>query len=67
MLEEYEELVYIPMSSGLSGSCMTAQSLAGEEAYEGRVFVADVGRVATPMHRSVMDALERDSERFSSE
>ncbi|MGI6053485.1 MAG: DegV family protein [Clostridium sp.] len=67
MLEEYEELVYIPMSSGLSGSCMTAQGLAGEEAYEGRVFVADVGRVATPMHRSVLDALELAAEGFSAE
>lgn len=58
MLEDYEELVYIPMSSGLSGSCMTAQGLAGEDTYEGRVFVADVGRISTPMHRSVLDALE---------
>lgn len=29
MLQEYEELVYIPISSGLSGSCMTAQAMAG--------------------------------------
>ena len=28
MLQEYEELVYIPISSGLSGSCMTAQAMA---------------------------------------
>lgn len=64
MLKECEEIVYIPMSSGLSGSCMTAQGMAGEEAYEGRVFVADVGRVSTPMHRSVLDALELASEGF---
>ncbi len=30
MLQEYEELVYIPISSGLSGSCMTAQAMAQE-------------------------------------
>ena len=30
MLEEYEEIVYIPLSSGLSGSCMSAQAMANE-------------------------------------
>ena len=50
MLQEYEELVYIPISSGLSGSCMTAQARAQEEPYAGRVFVVDNGRVSTPMH-----------------
>ncbi len=58
MLQEYEELVYIPISSGLSGSCMTAQAMAQEEPYAGRVFVVDNGRVFTPMHRSVLDAVE---------
>ena len=43
MLQEYEELVYIPISSGLSGSCMTAQAMAQEEPYAGRVFVVDNG------------------------
>ena len=57
-LQEYEELVYIPISSGLSGSCMTAQAMAQEEPYAGRVFVVDNGRVSTPMHRSVLDAVE---------
>jgi DegV family protein with EDD domain len=56
-LSEYDQIIYIPISSGLSGSCMTAMMLAKEE-YEGRVFVVDNGRVATPMHRSVLDALE---------
>ena len=46
MLQEYEELVYIPISSGLSGSCMTAQAMAQEEPYAGRVFVVDNGRVS---------------------
>lgn len=57
-LEEYEEIVYIPISSGLSGSCSTAMMLAMQEPYDGRVFVVDNGRVATPLHRSVLDALE---------
>lgn len=58
MLKEYDEIVYIPISSGLSGSCMTAQALAQDEPYEGRVFVVDNGRCSTPLHQSVLDAIE---------
>lgn len=54
VLQEYEELVYIPMSSGLSGSCQTAQLLAQE--YEGRVAVADNQRISVTQRRSVQDA-----------
>ena len=61
-LKEYEQLVYIPMSSGLSGSCHTAVMLARDEEFEGKVFVVDNGRVATPLHRSVLDALEMAKE-----
>lgn len=57
-LKEHEEIVYIPISSGLSGSCSTAQMLARQPEFEGKVFVVDNGRVSTPMHRSVLDALE---------
>lgn len=57
MLKEYETLIYIPISSGLSGSCMTAQGLAQDEEYEGKVFVVDNGHVSTPLHRSVLDAV----------
>ncbi len=57
-LEEYEEILHIPISSGLSGSCSTAQLFAREEAYEGRVFVVDNGRISTPQHRTILDALD---------
>ena len=57
-LEDFEQVVYIPLSSGLSGSCQTAVMLSQEESYPGRVFVVDNGRVATPQHRSVLDAIE---------
>lgn len=67
VLQEYEEMVYIPISSGLSGSCSTAAALAEEPEYQGRVFVVDNGRVATPMHRSVLDALEMVEEGYSAE
>lgn len=58
LLEEYETLLYMPISSGLSGSCQTATGLADDEPYQGRVFVVDNGRIATPLHCSILDALE---------
>lgn len=63
-LAEFEEIVYIPISSGISGSCMTAMALSGGKSYRGRVFVVDNGRVSTPMRRSVMDALEMVQEGY---
>jgi len=66
-LTEYESVLYMPLSSGLSGSCNTARMLAGEEDFEGRVFVVDNGRIATPMHRSILDALELIEEGFSAQ
>lgn len=64
-LKRYEQIVYIPISSGLSGSCASALSLAQEEPYSGNVFVVDNGRVSTPLHRSVLDALELIEEGYS--
>ncbi|MCI8949327.1 MAG: DegV family protein [Lachnospiraceae bacterium] len=58
VLTDYETILYFPISSGLSGSYATAAALSQEEPYENRVFVVDNGRVSTPMHRSILDALE---------
>ena len=58
LLAEYESILYMPLSSGLSSSCQTAIAYAEEEPYAGRVFVVDNGRIATPLHRSILDALE---------
>ena len=55
-LKKYEELVYIPLSSGLSGSCSTAQAMAMDEEFENRVFVVDNGKIAILMHCAVLDA-----------
>jgi len=55
LLSEYDELVYIPMSSGLSGSCQTAQVLA--QAYEEKVQVVDNHRISVTQRQSVLDAL----------
>lgn len=64
-LKKYKEILYIPMSSGLSGSCNTAQMLAMEEEFENRVFVVDNGRSATLLHRSILDALEMIEEGYT--
>lgn len=58
MLKEYERILYIPISSGLSGSCMTAQALAMEPEYEGKVLVVDCGHVSAVLHCTIFDALE---------
>ena len=54
-LQEYDEVVYIPMSSGLSGSCATAKMLA--EDYDGKVYVVDNQRISWTQKQSVLDAL----------
>jgi DegV family protein with EDD domain len=56
ILEEADELVYIPMSSGLSGSCSTAQMLAQD--FDGRVQVVDNQRISITQRQAVLDALE---------
>ena len=52
----YDEIVYIPMSSGLSSSCVTALMLA--EDFEGKVQVVDNHRISVPQYGSVLDALK---------
>ncbi len=58
LLKEYDQVIYIPMSSGLSASCETAEALAADEPYEGRVFVVDNQRISITQRQSVLDALE---------
>ena len=64
-LREYEQVLYIPISSGLSGSCSTAHMLAQDEPYKGRIFVVDNGRVSTPLHCTILDALNLIEKGFS--
>lgn len=66
-LTEYEKILYIPISSGLSGSCATALALAREEPYQGRVLVVDNGRVSTPLFCTILDALELIKKGLSAE
>ena len=54
LLKEYDEIVHIPRSSGLSASCSTAMGLARD--YDGKVQVVDNQRISVTMQQSVMDA-----------
>lgn len=54
MLKDNDEVVFIPMSSGLSGTCQTATMVAGD--YDGKVQVVNNQRISVTMRQSVMDA-----------
>ncbi len=56
LLETHKEIVFIPMSSGLSNTCQTALLLADEEPYQGRVFVVNNRRISVTQALSVLDA-----------
>lgn len=56
ILQEYDQIVHIPMSSGLSGSCQTAIMLAKEEEYDGKVYVVNNQRISVTQRQSVIDA-----------
>lgn len=55
LLEEYEEIIHIPMSSGLSSSCETALTLAQD--YDGKVQVVNNQRISVTQRQSVLDAI----------
>jgi DegV family protein with EDD domain len=58
LLKDYENIVYIPMSSGLSSSCSMAILAAQDDKYEGRVFVVNNQRISVTQRQSVLDAKE---------
>ena len=53
-LKEYDQIIHMPMSSGLSASCETAKGLAKD--YEGKVFVVDNHRISVTLKSAVNDA-----------
>ncbi len=55
ILEEHDALVYIPMTSGLSGSYATAAGFAAD--YDGRVQVVDNRRISVPLKQAVLEAV----------
>lgn len=56
LLKEYDEIVHIPMSSGLSSSCQNAWMMAQD--YDGKVQVVDNQRISVTLRQSILDALE---------
>ncbi|MCR5692139.1 MAG: DegV family protein [Eubacterium sp.] len=65
LLLEAEEIIYIPMSSGLSSSCDNAYMLAQEEEFEGKVFVVDNQRISVTQRQSVIDARDLAAKGYS--
>ena len=56
LLQEYDEIVHIPMSSGLSGSCQSDMAFAAD--YDGRVQVVNNQRISVTQRQSALDALQ---------
>lgn len=54
LLKDYDEVVYMPMSSGLSSSCSSAMGFA--EDYDGRVQVVNNQRISVTLKQAVRDA-----------
>ena len=62
ILKDYEEIVHIPMSSGLSSSFQTARMLS--EDFDGKVEVVNNQRISVTMRQSVLDAIKLSDEGF---
>ena len=56
LLEDHESVIYIPMSSGLSGSCQTAMVFSMEDEFDGKDFVIDNQRISVTQRQAVLDA-----------
>ena len=56
LLKDHDEIVHIPMSSGLSGSCQSAIMLSQD--YDGKVQVVNNQRISVTQRQSALDALE---------
>ncbi len=63
LLEEYDEVVHIPMSSGLSSSCQTAIMLSDD--YDGKVQVVNNQRISVTQRQSVLDAIAMADKGYS--
>ena len=64
LLTEYDEVIYIPMSSGLSKSCAAA-SLEANNNYNGKVFVVDNQRISVTQRQTVLEAIKMANEGLS--
>ncbi|ETO98495.1 hypothetical protein HMPREF1495_1346 [Lachnoanaerobaculum sp. MSX33] len=67
LLKEYDSIIHIPMTSGLSGSCDTATMLSNEDEFFGKVFVVDNKRISITQISAGLDAIEMLKEGMSPE
>ena len=58
LLKDRDQIVHIPMSSGLSATCTTATQLAQDEEFKGKVFIVDNHRIEPTLKESVRDAVK---------
>ena len=65
ILEDYDEIIHIPMSASLSSSCATAKALSAD--YNGKVWVADNKRISITERQAALDALYLAKQGFSAE
>ena len=65
LLKDYDEIVHIPMSSGLSSSMQTARMLA--EDYDGRVRVVNNQRISGTLRYSAIEAIQQDKNGLSAD
>lgn len=65
ILEDYDEIIHIPMSASLSSSCATAKALSAD--YNGKVWVADNKRISISERQAALDALYLAKQGFSAE
>lgn len=56
LLKTHDEVLFVPMSGGLSNTCQTALMLSGEDEFAGRVFVVNNRRISVIQAQSVLDA-----------
>lgn len=56
LLKTHDEVLFVPMSGGLSNTCQTALVLSGEDEFAGRVFVVNNRRISVTQAQSVLDA-----------
>ena len=57
LLKDHDQIVHIPMSSGLSATCATASQLAQDKEFKGKVFIVDNHRIEPTLKESVRDAV----------
>ena len=65
-LESHDQAIYIPMSSGLSGTCNTCTEIAKKD-YKNKVFVVDNQRISVTQKQSVYEAVELAEKGFTAE